>query len=233
MEQESKEDVGSGSQACPICNSPATDRCSKCASAYYCSKEHQKEHWPEHKAKCKEIHQKKTNEQLAEKKLTTAEKNAKIPKEHDTKFTVDAILFPVDEETPRIIQMGFVQKRAEILDSPGDYEDIHFFDPDYTKKYLERGFVGRNYIFHQSTGGKRIPEGCTLDVVYSEDFLYGGFKVNRCIHKLTNGRSVIDWRGNVIALRRPKGRKSGLPGETVVNIEEEDMRYLLNYFMGH
>lgn len=37
------------------CNKPATKGCGRCFAAQYCSKAHQIEHWPQHKAQCAEI----------------------------------------------------------------------------------------------------------------------------------------------------------------------------------
>lgn len=34
---------------CPVCNGPADNRCSRCKSMFYCSKEHQRQHWKTHK----------------------------------------------------------------------------------------------------------------------------------------------------------------------------------------
>ena len=39
---------------CEICNSKLNlSFCGRCKSIYYCSKEHQKQDWPEHKKNCK------------------------------------------------------------------------------------------------------------------------------------------------------------------------------------
>ena len=37
---------------CPICHQHATNRCSRCKSAWYCSVEHQRQHWKVHKPVC-------------------------------------------------------------------------------------------------------------------------------------------------------------------------------------
>lgn len=38
--------------ACIVCLSPAIQKCSGCQLVHYCSKDHQKEHWKEHKHQC-------------------------------------------------------------------------------------------------------------------------------------------------------------------------------------
>lgn len=127
--------------------------------------------------------------------------------------------------------MGFIVKREE-GDEPNVLENVHYYDPDYLNKYLGYGMVGRNAIFDRETGGEPIPGGSSLEVVYRENFVYDGSKVNRSLHTLTGGKSVINWRGNVLVLKRPYGKEDGLPSDTVVNIEDEDVEYLVNYLMG-
>eukprot|EP01031_Cornospumella_fuschlensis_P038956 gene38956-47388_t len=41
--------------ACAVCAVQCTNRCAKCKVTYYCSREHQVSHWPEHKVPCKAI----------------------------------------------------------------------------------------------------------------------------------------------------------------------------------
>ncbi|CAH0680309.1 unnamed protein product [Chilo suppressalis] len=38
--------------ACAICLSPAEQKCSGCQAVHYCTKEHQKQHWKQHKHQC-------------------------------------------------------------------------------------------------------------------------------------------------------------------------------------
>lgn len=37
---------------CAICLAPAEQKCSGCHAVHYCSREHQKEHWKQHKFQC-------------------------------------------------------------------------------------------------------------------------------------------------------------------------------------
>lgn len=39
----------------PGCTNVSQSQCSGCGEEFYCSKECQKQHWPEHKAKCKKV----------------------------------------------------------------------------------------------------------------------------------------------------------------------------------
>lgn len=38
--------------SCAVCRAPATNCCSGCRSTYYCSRDHQKQHWKVHKGQC-------------------------------------------------------------------------------------------------------------------------------------------------------------------------------------
>ena len=38
---------------CGFCNDPASLKCNQCKQVFYCNREHQKEHWAEHKTMCK------------------------------------------------------------------------------------------------------------------------------------------------------------------------------------
>jgi hypothetical protein len=37
---------------CNVCSSPAAHRCSACKQVTYCSKDHQKQDWKNHKSSC-------------------------------------------------------------------------------------------------------------------------------------------------------------------------------------
>ncbi|KAL9185028.1 hypothetical protein ACHAXT_002805 [Thalassiosira profunda] len=40
---------------CAVCSAPASKRCTKCKSVWYCGREHQVSDWKAHKARCKVI----------------------------------------------------------------------------------------------------------------------------------------------------------------------------------
>ncbi|GBG28088.1 Programmed cell death protein 2 [Hondaea fermentalgiana] len=42
-----------GATRCALCGRPATAKCVACKSVCYCSRDHQKKHWPQHKPTCK------------------------------------------------------------------------------------------------------------------------------------------------------------------------------------
>ncbi len=53
--EKTNEDVADNNR-CAVCNMPATKRCQRCKSAYYCCREHQVSHWrSQHKSTCNVI----------------------------------------------------------------------------------------------------------------------------------------------------------------------------------
>ena len=46
----------SSKRSCPLCGKAGLKVCSGCSRVGYCSKEHQREHWPEHKRVCAQKH---------------------------------------------------------------------------------------------------------------------------------------------------------------------------------
>jgi len=228
MENKAAKDSG----VCPVCNVLATKRCSRCASVYYCSVEHQKEHWSDHKAGCKKTQRANEDQSSARKSLTSAQKNARIPKVIGSIFTVDAILFPADEDRPRVVQMGFIVKSDE--DGGAGMSDTwHLYDMSYFERLLGDKMIGRSPVYHKKPGGVLIPGGYTLELVYRDNYANDGSKSNRSIQNLTGGNSVHDFRGNVLGLRRPGSGEGGIPSDLVVNIEEGDLEILKNYFIGY
>jgi len=47
------EELGEELHVCQVCNSDASQRCSGCQVAYYCSREHQRQHWKSHRLDCR------------------------------------------------------------------------------------------------------------------------------------------------------------------------------------
>ncbi|KLO16839.1 hypothetical protein SCHPADRAFT_822557 [Schizopora paradoxa] len=231
---ETKQVQDTAGRVCPVCNTLATKRCSRCATVYYCSVEHQTEHWSDHKAECKKLQ--RSNAPPAStstpQTLTAAQKNAQIPKSVGSMFTVDAILFPADEDRPRIVQMGFEVKSAD--DGGNGLTDTwHLYDMSYFERLLGDRMVGRSTVYFQKPGGAPIPDGYTLELVYRDNYANDGSKVNRCVQNLTGGNTVHSFRGNLLALRRPGSSEGGIPSDLVVNVEDADLEYMKNYFIGY
>lgn len=41
------------STECPVCGVAASQACTRCKMVRYCDREHQKQHWPQHKRRCR------------------------------------------------------------------------------------------------------------------------------------------------------------------------------------
>jgi prefoldin subunit 4 len=48
--------VTSAKKLCPVCQAPGPKVCAGCSKVGYCTKEHQREHWPTHKKTCEQKH---------------------------------------------------------------------------------------------------------------------------------------------------------------------------------
>lgn len=75
------------SQACAVCQKEATQRCSRCKQAWYCSAEHQKQDWKRHKTSvCDDayqadqytLHKQEFDRIIKKYKLNTEEKSSAI-----------------------------------------------------------------------------------------------------------------------------------------------------------
>jgi len=215
--------------ACPVCNVKATKHCARCASVYYCSKEHQTEHWSYHKAECKKLRHPNEVKSFANIGLTPAQKNSRIPKAIGSTFTVDAILFPTDEDIPRVVQLRFeVKSDEDMFGVPW-----HACDRSQIKEFLGDGLVDRRHIGRMEAGGAPIPGGCTLELVFRDDFISDGSRLNRSVQNLTGGDMGHNWRGNLLAYRNPAPTGGRIASDLVVNIEDGDLGILRNYFMGY
>ncbi|KLO08871.1 hypothetical protein SCHPADRAFT_592111 [Schizopora paradoxa] len=215
---------------CPVCNVQATKRCSRCGSVHYCSKEHQTEHWSMHKRYCKNMQSPNEAHPTPRVGLTQAQKNSRIPTEVGSKFTVDAIFFPCDEDHPRIIQLPFEVKED---DDEGFKQVYHMYDPPFVEKMLGDTWFGRSTIGKVEANGAPIPGGCTLELMYRDDFLQDGSTLNRSIQYITGGDTPHRWCGSMLAIRHPRSYGMSMMSDFVVNIEDDDLQILRNYFMGY
>ncbi len=189
-------------------------------------------HWSDHKAECKKTQRANEDQSSARKSLTSAQKNARIPKAIGSIFTVDAILFPADEDRPRVVQMGFIVKSDE--DGAGMSDTWHLYDMSYFERLLGDRMIGRSPVYHKKPGGVLIPGGYTLELVYRDNYANDGSKSNRSIQNITGGNTVHDFRGERLGIEADRGaERGGIPSDLVVNIEEGDLEILRKYFIGY
>ncbi|CAH1266376.1 TDRD1 [Branchiostoma lanceolatum] len=53
MSTDDSSDLPLQDKPCAQCGAAAEQRCGRCLSVYYCSRDHQKEHWKAHRLDCK------------------------------------------------------------------------------------------------------------------------------------------------------------------------------------
>jgi hypothetical protein len=100
--------------------------------------------------------------------------------------TVDAIFFPTDADTPRIVQLEYTMEYEE--------ED----GVEWMRLHDDRWFVPRRTV------RERVVQAGNHDLIirYSDDFLVDGSPVNRCIRHLLRGRKCTHpWGNGILAVR--------------------------------
>ncbi|KAM3132648.1 hypothetical protein pb186bvf_015193 [Paramecium bursaria] len=100
------------SNACMVCGLKTTFGCSQCKQAYYCSSEHQRQHWPAHSQQClnpKQLQEKQQEQQV----LEQTNQEQKQDKKQD-KFDEREQLFE-DHERQRQIAIRLISQK--------DYQD--------------------------------------------------------------------------------------------------------------
>jgi hypothetical protein len=106
-------------------------------------------------------------------------------------LAVDALLFPVDENVPRIIKIPYTIEDDE--DHPGQ---AYHRCRDIGK------FVSGPSIKYVKTLGRKGPAlNRTLAVFFGDAFLIDGSRPNRCIQCLTGGKMHLLWSGNIVVMR--------------------------------
>ncbi|KAF9068694.1 hypothetical protein BDP27DRAFT_1223743 [Rhodocollybia butyracea] len=177
---------------CRVCGTKTTLLCSRCHTACYCSREHIVEDWRRHKAECQAI-------------STLAEAQTEKPeKPGSTTEVLDAILFAVNEQKPRMI-------KVQVDTMPGDEYDMPWkklrAEPWFSKTPLaaDTSRIGTSVrsllVGRQWSNGPPLEHGLSLCIRYDENFLINKSKNNRCIQHLTNGKALHPWAGNFYVVR--------------------------------
>ncbi|KAJ6606614.1 hypothetical protein DFH09DRAFT_820865, partial [Mycena vulgaris] len=151
---------------CIWCGKLTSLRCSRCHEAYYCSPEHILADWTNHKAACR-----KTDRPVLE-----------------------AILFPIDGETPVMVKIPYTKKVDTDGLQPTPY---HLLDSQTMQRFL-RGLEMKQ-VSRLGSHGPLLQHA--LVVFYGSEFQIDGSPRNRCIMNLTGGRMAIPWAGNVMVVR--------------------------------
>lgn len=132
---------------------------------------------------------------------------------------IAGILFPEDEDSPRIIKikcLGGYTLKGQWWQT----RNLKPYIPDDERK--ARGHLIMDGALVPCGGG--ISTRGELEIFFRNSFLRDGSKINRCIQHITNGQVAMPWAGPFIAFRHSDVLKSY---EVVM---DEDMPVLIEYF---
>jgi hypothetical protein len=138
---------------------------------------------------------------------------------------VKGILFHVDEEVPRMVNVPcaiYIDDQDGVtLQHRPLFRTGKWFDPQAFIRSLD-----------VQTDGRRGPSlGRTIEVKYDDMFSVNGSKVNQCITRATNGQARHPWAGNFIAMRAEEPRS--LYARYYDAVMAEDLGPVLKYFASY
>ncbi|KAI4152714.1 MAG: hypothetical protein L6R39_001751 [Caloplaca ligustica] len=165
-------------EVCSNCFAPATNRCKRCGSSCYCSAGCQKADWIYHKHLCGQFNQYKDR-----------------PDAH----CVRAILFPVDEKSPRFV---WLKANDTVLDLDNISEKLQVTDllgVDVKEKVAQQQVTMENCVRRGSRSGTREVNS-QPHLLLRDESLVDGSKPNMSIGTVTKGNFHFSWRGPVVAV---------------------------------
>ncbi|KAG9128140.1 hypothetical protein FRC07_004482 [Ceratobasidium sp. 392] len=136
-----------------------------------------------------------------------------------TKATFHGMLFPVDSDRPRLIQINIlgVVHQSGVIDWQPVLSQLLGDDTDVASLPVSTGVGGE---------ALRFP----LQVFFRANFLTDGSRTNHSIDSLTYGKSRHEWRGPVIALKYSGSRLSSYTNITMSDLPP--LVYYLTYLNG-
>ncbi|KAJ1306892.1 hypothetical protein OPQ81_007877 [Rhizoctonia solani] len=191
---------------CEICGQPTTLWCSRCRSAWYCTSDHLEQDWGRHRQHCRSVHSSGSD---------TGDENSATTAQY-TRQSIIGILFPVDEDRPRLIQLDC---RARIDNSTGGplaWQPVvtNIVNDDHPAQVvLEQGIAGDNLRF-------------PIQLWSRGAFQSDGSPLNQSIHRLTRGQASYPWKGPFIALKFSGTRRQGY-----VDMSLNDLPALVSHFL--
>lgn len=155
------------------------------------------------------------------------EAQAEMPKEPTE--VVDAILFAVDEQKPRMIKVQVDTMPGDEYDGPWKKlrAEPWFSDTPLAADTSRIGASVRSLLVGlQWANGPPLEHGLSLCIRYDENFLINKSKKNRCIQRLTNGKALHPWAGNFYVVRTDGHQEHNYFSANIA----EDLPALKNYF---
>ncbi|KAI0783454.1 hypothetical protein C8Q75DRAFT_736789 [Abortiporus biennis] len=194
----------SDSLKCKVCGVETNQICARCKSVRYCSKEHMRQDWQSHKRGCQKpkAHPTPSAEpsivlatDLLSAPLLTEYPSSKNGKAAAKLKTVQAVLFPVDEDKPRLLDVEYTTRPSQ--SNPNVKEHL---------LYLLPWFKGPRddptpYTVYRANGFDGPPLGRTLQMFFNDNFMATKDPLNQCIQKIVPGGPGHDWCGHVLVLR--------------------------------
>ncbi|KAF8605846.1 hypothetical protein BDV93DRAFT_521207 [Ceratobasidium sp. AG-I] len=211
------------------CGSLCASWCSRCEDQWYCSAEHLAMDWPNHRTQCNPKTGRSSSSGSSSsmtssppRQSTVAPLALQVPSKpvQTTKATFHGMIFPVDSDRPRLIQvtvLGVVHESG-VIDWQPVLSQLLGADPSEIASLPVSSGVGGEPL--------RFP----LQVFFRSNFLTDGSRSNYSIDSLTHGKSRHDWRGPVVALKYSGSRLSSYTNITMSDLPP--LVYFLTYLNG-
>ncbi|KAJ6485621.1 hypothetical protein C8R45DRAFT_997235 [Mycena sanguinolenta] len=189
---------------CAVCGRATSLWCSRCQNAWYCSPDHMRNDWPQHRSNCHPPSQAYNSNMIA------------TPPPAEPEYTsVEAILFSANEDRPTTVT---VRCRPPQRPSHGVCPVPllqPYFDAPPESIVLTQGLNGEPLRF-------------PLHIFYSRSALTRASPINRSIYHITSGAASKPWYGNVIALKFNGARRQGY-----TDAGNNDLPALSAYFLSY
>lgn len=206
------------------CGSLCASWCSRCEDQWYCSPEHLAADWPRHRAECvpkSSWSSSSASTPSPSMQPCVAPMALQAPSRviQTTKATFHGMVFPVDSERPKLIQVNLLGMVHEggVVDWQPVLAPILGADAEIASMIVSTGVGGE---------ALRFP----LQVFFRSNFLTDGSRSNRAIESLTHGKSRHDWRGPIVALKYSGTRLSSYTNITMSDLPS--LVYFLTYLNG-
>ena len=191
---------------CEICGNPTALWCSRCQSAWYCCRDHLERDWNQHRLSCRSVSSGGSD---------PGDENSNATAQY-TRQSIIGILFPVDEDRPKLIQLDC---RARVDNSSGGplawqpMVNAVIQDEHPTQIVLEQGIAGDNLRF-------------PIQLWSRGTFVNDNSPLNQSIYRLTKAQARYPWKGPFIALKFSGTRRQGY-----VDMSLNDLPALVSHFL--
>ncbi|KAL1720511.1 hypothetical protein EV715DRAFT_196974 [Schizophyllum commune] len=196
---------------CGVCAAPTSMRCSRCGSAYYCSKDHSAMDWKYHKKQCNS---------------NQVDPSAAASFLWPTKNTLQAILLPADANEPRMVEVEYEWGTDSGLTGfPMHVQNLKRKVPGL---FHDRALVFEEHVETFGIHGRELKDEEHLVIMYNDLGSMHTDHPNRCVQHLTKGKAPHEWTDTLLVLRqRPRDRLLRYQSANL----DEDIEILRQYFL--